>query len=82
MRRFVLQQATFHAKHLTEIKATFHGHLQVRVEVDLFQSYKLHKLLLGEILKHLCFAGGSDQGAAMPLRSMSDPDQEFDKEVR
>ncbi|XP_070798199.1 serine/threonine-protein kinase MRCK beta isoform X3 [Pituophis catenifer annectens] len=25
-------------------------------------------------------SSGSDQGAAMPLRSMSDPDQEFDKE--
>ncbi|XP_063146432.1 serine/threonine-protein kinase MRCK beta isoform X1 [Candoia aspera] len=27
-------------------------------------------------------SSGSDQGATMPLRSMSDPDQEFDKEVR
>uniref|UniRef100_A0A8D2KU59 Serine/threonine-protein kinase MRCK beta n=1 Tax=Varanus komodoensis TaxID=61221 RepID=A0A8D2KU59_VARKO len=27
-------------------------------------------------------SSGSDLGAAMPLRSMSDPDQEFDKEVR
>lgn len=27
-------------------------------------------------------AGGSDVGGAMPSRSMSDPDQEFDKEVR
>ncbi|KAL7992690.1 hypothetical protein Chor_016946 [Crotalus horridus] len=80
MKRFALRQATFHAKHLTEIKATFHGHLQVRVEVDLFKSYKLHKLLLEEILKYFCFAGGSDQGATVPLRSMSDPDQEFDKE--
>lgn len=26
--------------------------------------------------------GGSDVGGAMPSRSMSDPDQEFDKEVR
>lgn len=25
--------------------------------------------------------GGSDVGGAMPSRSMSDPDQEFDKEV-
>ena len=30
----------------------------------------------------LCFVGGSEPGVAVPLRSMSDPDQDFDKEVR
>lgn len=29
-----------------------------------------------------CSAGGSEPGVAVPLRSMSDPDQDFDKEVR
>uniref|UniRef100_A0A8C7B397 non-specific serine/threonine protein kinase n=1 Tax=Neovison vison TaxID=452646 RepID=A0A8C7B397_NEOVI len=29
-----------------------------------------------------CSTGGSEPGVAVPLRSMSDPDQDFDKEVR
>lgn len=36
----------------------------------------------GAVKCPLLSAGGSDVGAAMPSRSMSDPDQEFDKEVK